>query len=157
MSRELQGELNGAGLRIGIIVARFNDFFTSKLQEGAMTALTRPGVRDEDITVLSVPGSFEIPLVAKKMAESGRYEAVICLGAVIRGETDHYEHVAGEAAKGIANAAMATGVPVIFGVLTTDTVDQAINRSGGKQGNMGYNAGLTAIEMANLVRAMDTQ
>ncbi|MCI0771607.1 MAG: 6,7-dimethyl-8-ribityllumazine synthase, partial [Chloroflexi bacterium] len=153
MSRELQGELNGAGLRIGVIVARFNDFFTSKLQEGAMTALTRHGVRDEDITVVSVPGSFEIPLVAKKMAESGRYEAVICLGAVIRGETDHYEHVAGEAAKGIANAAMATGVPVIFGVLTTDTVDQAINRSGGKQGNMGYNAGLTAIEMANLVRA----
>ncbi|MCH9039961.1 MAG: 6,7-dimethyl-8-ribityllumazine synthase [Chloroflexi bacterium] len=157
MSRELQGELNGAGLRIGVIVARFNDFFTSKLQEGAMTALTRHGVRDEDITVVSVPGSFEIPLVAKKMAESGRYEAVICLGAVIRGETGHYEHVAGEAAKGIANAAMATGVPVIFGVLTTDTVDQAINRSGGKQGNMGYNAGLTAIEMANLVRAMDTQ
>lgn len=153
----MQGELNGAGLRIGVIVARFNDFFTSKLQEGAMTALTRHGVRDEDITVVSVPGSFEIPLVAKKMAESGRYEAVICLGAVIRGETDHYEHVAGEAAKGIANAAMATGVPVIFGVLTTDTVDQAINRSGGKQGNMGYNAGLTAIEMANLVRAMDTQ
>lgn len=153
----MQGELNGAGLRIGVIVARFNDFFTSKLQEGAMTALTRHGVRDEDITVVSVPGSFEIPLVAKKMAESGRYEAVICLGAVIRGETGHYEHVAGEAAKGIANAAMATGVPVIFGVLTTDTVDQAINRSGGKQGNMGYNAGLTAIEMANLVRAMDTQ
>ena len=153
----MQGELNGAGLRIGVIVARFNDFFTSKLQEGAMTALTRHGVRDEDITVVSVPGSFEIPLVAKKMAESGRYEAVICLGAVIRGETGHYEHVAGEAAKGIANAAMATGVPVIFGVLTTDTVDQAINRSGGKQGNMGYNAGLTAIEMANLIRAMDTQ
>ena len=153
----MQGELNGAGLRIGVIVARFNDFFTSKLREGAMTALTRHGVRDEDITVVSVPGSFEIPLVAKKMAESGRYEAVICLGAVIRGETGHYEHVAGEAAKGIANAAMATGVPVIFGVLTTDTVDQAINRSGGKQGNMGYNAGLTAIEMANLVRAMDTQ
>ena len=152
----MQGELNGAGLRIGVIVARFNDFFTSKLQEGAMTALTRHGVRDEDITVVSVPGSFEIPLVAKKMAESGRYEAVICLGAVIRGETDHYEHVAGEAAKGIASAALATGVPVIFGVLTTDTVDQAINRSGGKQGNMGYNAGLTAIEMANLVRAMDT-
>ena len=153
----MQGELNGAGLRIGVIVARFNDFFTSKLQEGAMTALTRHGVRDEDITVVSVPGSFEIPLVAKKMAESGRYEAVICLGAVIRGETGHYEHVAGEAAKGIANAAMATGVPVIFGVLTTDTVDQAINRSGGKQGNIGYSAGLTAIEMANLVRAMDTQ
>ena len=151
----MQGELNGAGLRIGVIVARFNDFFTSKLQEGAMTALTRHGVRDEDITVVSVPGSFEIPLVAKKMAESGRYEAVICLGAVIRGETDHYEHVAGEAAKGIANAAMATGVPVIFGVLTTDTVDQAINRSGGKQGNTGYNAGVSAIEMVNLLRSLN--
>ena len=157
MPKEIKGDMNGQGLHIAVIVARFNDFFTSKLQEGAMTALTRHGVRDEDITVVSVPGSFEIPLVAKKMAESGRYEAVICLGAVIRGETDHYEHVAGEAAKGIANAAMATGGPVIFGVLTTDTVDQAINRSGGKQGNNGYRAGLTAIEMANLVRAMDTQ
>ena len=149
--------MDGAGLRIGLVVARFNDFFTSKLQGGAMTALTRHGVRDDDITIVSVPGSFEIPLAAKKMAESGRYEAVICLGAVIRGETDHYEYVAGEAAKGIANVSLATGVPVIFGVLTTDTVDQAINRSGGKSGNNGYSAGLTAIEMANLVRAMDTQ
>ena len=157
MSRELQGELNGAGLRIGVIVARFNDFFTSKLQDGAMSALTRHGVREDDITVVSVPGSFEIPLVAKKMAESGGYEAVICLGAVIRGETDHYEHVAGEAAKGIANVAMATGVPVIFGVLTTDTLEQAINRAGGKQGNNGYSAGVAAIEMANLVRALDTK
>ena len=157
MSRELQGELDGAGLRIGVVVARFNDFFTSKLQDGAMSALTKHGVRDDDITIVSVPGAFEIPLVAKKMAESGQYQAVICLGAVIRGETGHYEYVAGEAAKGIANASISTGVPVIFGVLTTDTVDQAINRSGGKSGNNGYSAGLTAIEMANLVRAMDTQ
>ena len=157
MSRELQGELDGAGLRIGIVVAKFNDFFTSKLQDGAMAALTKHGVRDDDITIVSVPGAFEIPLVAKKMAGSGGYEAVICLGAVIRGETDHYEHVAGEAAKGIANASMATGVPVIFGILTTDTIDQAINRSGGKGGNNGYSSGLAAIEMANLIRAMDTQ
>ncbi len=157
MSRELQGELDGAGLRIGIVVAKFNDFFTSKLQNGAMAALTKHGVRDDDITVVSVPGAFEIPLVAKKMAGSGGYEAVICLGAVIRGETDHYEHVAGEAAKGISNASVATGVPVIFGILTTDTIDQAINRSGGKAGNNGYNSGLAAIEMANLIRAMDMQ
>jgi len=157
VSRELQGELDGAGLRIGIIVAKFNDFFTSKLQDGAMAALTKHGVRDDDITIVSVPGAFEIPLVAKKMAGSGGYEAVICLGAVIRGETDHYEHVAGEAAKGIANASVATGVPVIFGILTTDTIDQAINRSGGKAGNNGYSSGLAAIEMANLIRAMDTQ
>ena len=152
MSRELQGELDGAGLRIGIVVAKFNDFFTSKLQDGAMAALTKHGVRDDDITIVSVPGAFEIPLVAKKMAGSGGYEAVICLGAVIRGETDHYEHVAG-----IANASVATGVPVIFGILTTDTIDQAINRSGGKAGNNGYSSGLAAIEMANLIRAMDTQ
>lgn len=157
MTREIQGELHGAGLRIGMVVARFNDFFTSKLQDGAMAALTSHGVRDDDITVVSVPGAFEIPLVAKKMAESGRHDAVICLGAVIRGETGHYEYVAGEAAKGIANASISTGVPVIFGVLTTDTVDQAINRSGGKAGNNGHSAALTAIEMANLVRALDTE
>lgn len=155
MSRELQGDLQGQGLRIGVVVARFNDFITSKLLEGARAALARHGVRDEDVTVASVPGSFEIPLVARKMAESGRYHAVICLGAVIRGETDHYTHVAGEAAKGIANASVSTGIPVIFGVLTTDTMEQAINRAGGKLGNSGYNAGVAAIEMANLVRALD--
>ncbi|HBD85027.1 MAG TPA: 6,7-dimethyl-8-ribityllumazine synthase, partial [Dehalococcoidia bacterium] len=114
------------------------------------------GVRDDDVTVASVPGSFEIPLVAKKMAESERYDAVICLGAVIRGETGHYEHVAGEAAKGIANVSVSTGVPVIFGVLTTDTLEQAINRAGGKSGNNGYHAGVGAVEMANLIRALDT-
>ncbi|MCI0440337.1 MAG: 6,7-dimethyl-8-ribityllumazine synthase [Chloroflexi bacterium] len=156
MSRELQGELQGRGLTVGIVVARFNDFITSKLLEGAKAALSRHGVRDEDVTIASVPGSFEIPLTAKKMAESGRYSAVICLGAVIRGETDHYNYVAGEAAKGVANASVSTGVPVIFGILTTDTVEQAINRAGGKQGNIGYNAGVSAIEMANLIRALDT-
>ncbi len=157
MSVELQGGSNGEGLRIAIVVATFNDFITSKLLEGARAALERHGVRDGDITVARVPGSFEIPLAAKKLAESARHDAVICLGAVIRGETDHYEHVAGEAAKGIANASINSGLPVIFGVLTTDTLEQAINRAGGKQGNNGYNAALAAIEMANLMRALDTQ
>ncbi len=155
MSREIQGGLRGEGLRIGIVVARFNDFITSRLLEGARAALQSHGVSDDDVTVASVPGSFELPLAAKKMAESGRYHAVICLGAVIRGETDHYEHVAGEAAKGIAAASLSSGRPVIFGVLTTDTLEQAINRAGGKSGNNGYAAGIAAIEMANLLAAMD--
>ena len=157
MSVELQGGMNGEGLRVAIVVATFNDFITSKLLDGARAALARHGVREDDVSVASVPGSFELPLVAKKLAESGRHDAVICLGAVIRGETDHYEHVAGEAAKGIANAAFNSGIPVIFGVLTTDTLEQAINRAGGKQGNNGYGAGLAAIEMANLMRAIDTE
>ena len=155
MSVEFQGGADGEGLRIAIVVATFNEFITSKLLDGARAALSRHGVRDGDVSVASVPGSFELPLVAKKLAESGQHDAVICLGAVIRGETDHYEHVAGEAAKGIANAGFQSGVPVIFGVLTTDTLEQAINRAGGKQGNNGYGAGLAAIEMANLMRALD--
>ena len=156
MSVELQGGSDGAGLRVAVAVANFNDFITSRLLEGARAALARSGVREDDITVVRVPGAFELPLVAKRLAESGQQDAVICLGAVIRGETDHYEHVAGEAAKGIANAALSSGVPVIFGVLTTDTLEQAINRAGGKSGNNGYNAGLAAVEMANLTRALDT-
>ena len=157
MSVELQGGMSGEGLRVGIVVATFNEFITSKLLDGAQAALARHGVRDDDVSVASVPGSFELPLVAKKLAESGQHDAVICLGAVIRGETDHYEHVAGEAAKGIANAGLNSGVPVIFGVLTTDTLEQAINRAGGKQGNNGYGAGLAAIEMVNLMRALDAR
>ena len=157
MSVELQGGMSGEGLRVGIVVATFNEFITSKLLDGAQAALARHGVRDDDVSVASVPGSFELPLVAKKLAESGQHDAVICLGAVIRGETDHYEHVAGEAAKGIANVGLSSGVPVIFGVLTTDTLEQAINRAGGKQGNNGYGAGLAAIEMANLMRALDAR
>ena len=157
MSVEMQGGTSGEGLRIAIVVANFNDFITSRLLDGARAALARNGVRDDDVTVVSVPGSFELPLVAKKLAESKRHDAVISLGAVIRGETDHYEHVAGEAAKGIANAGLASGVPVIFGVLTTDTLEQAINRAGGKQDNNGYGAGLAAIEMANLMRVLDAQ
>ena len=155
MTQEARGDHRGQGLRVGVVVARFNDFITSRLLDGAKAALSDHGVRDEDITIASVPGSFEIPLTAKKLAGSGRYDAVICLGAVIRGETDHYEHVAGEAAKGISAVALATGVPTIFAVLTTDTVEQAINRAGGKQGNSGYSAGVAAIEMANLMRALD--
>ena len=156
MSRRITGSLNGEGLRVGVVVAEFNDFITSRLLEGAVAGLEAHGVRDEDITIASVPGSFEIPLVTKKMAESGQYDSVICLGAVIRGETDHYNFVAGEATKGIANASVSSGVPVIFGVLTTDTVEQAINRAGGKQGNNGYGAAVAAVRMANLVRAIDT-
>ncbi len=155
MSRSIQGGLRGEGLRVAIVVARFNDFITSRLLEGARAALESHGVPDDDVTVASVPGSFELPLAAKKLAESGNYHAVICLGAVIRGETDHYEHVAGEAAKGIAAASISSGRPVIFGVLTTDTLEQAINRAGGKQGNNGYSAGLAAIEMANLLAAIE--
>ncbi len=156
MTRKLEGSLNGDGLRVAIVVAEFNDFITSRLLEGALGGLAAHGVRDDDVTVASVPGSFELPLISAKLASSGQHDAVICLGAVIRGETDHYQHVAGEAAKGIANASANTGIPVIFGVLTTDTVEQAINRAGGKQGNNGYGAAIAAVKMANLARAIDT-
>ena len=154
MSRELQGELDGAGLRIGIVVAKFNDFFTSKLQDGAMAALTKHGVRDDDITIVSVPGAFEIPLVAKKMAGSGGYEAVICLGAVIRGGTPHFEYVASACTRGLSTAAMDTGVPIIFGVLTVDSIEQAIERAGTKAGNKGADAAASAIEMVSLMRQL---
>ncbi len=156
MPNELKGSLQGEGLKVAVVVARFNDFITSRLQEGAIAALSQYGVADDDVTVVSVPGSFEVPFVAKRLAAANKYDAVVCLGAVIRGETDHYEHVAGEAAKGIAAAGMASGVPVIFGILTTDTVEQAINRAGGKSGNHGYSAAVTAIEMANLAKQIDS-
>ena len=154
MPREIGGRLEGRGLRVAVAVARFNGFVTEALLKGALDALTRHGVRDEDVTVAWTPGSFELPLVAKAMASSGRFDAVVCLGAVIRGETDHYEHVAGNAARGLATAALETGVPVIMGVLTTDTLEQAINRAGGKQGNAGYNAAVAALEMANLLKEL---
>ena len=156
MPNELKGSLQGEGLKVAVVVARFNDFITSRLQEGAIAALSQYGVADDDVTVVSVPGSFEVPFVAKRLAAANKHDAVVCLGAVIRGETDHYEHVAGEAAKGIAAAGMASGVPIIFGILTTDTVEQAINRAGGKSGNHGYSAAVTAIEMANLTKAIDS-
>ncbi len=157
MTSELRGDRSGEGIGVAIVVAQFNDFITSRLLEGAKTALEGSGVRNEDVTVAYVPGSFEIPLAARRLAESGRYDAIVCLGAVIRGETDHYEHVAGEAAKGIAAASQATGIPVIFGVLTTDTMEQAINRAGGKQGNSGYSAGIAAVEMVSLMRKIDSE
>ncbi len=155
MGRRLEGHLVGAGLRFGIIVARFNGLITSKLLDGAMDGLIRHGVREEDIDVAWVPGSFEIPVAAKKLAKTGRYDALLCLGAVIRGATPHFDYVAAEASKGIATVALQTEVPVVFGVLTTDTIEQAIERAGTKAGNKGYDAAVTAIEMANLLRAIE--
>ncbi len=154
MAREYSGGIQGQGLRVAIVVARFNEFVTRKLLQGALAALERHGVRDEDIAVSWVPGSFEIPLVARTQALSGKFDAVVCLGAVIRGETAHFDHVAGQAASGIARASQESGVPVIFGVLTTDTVEQAINRAGGKSGNNGYDAAVAAIEMADLMHQL---
>jgi len=154
--RTIEGMLTGRGLRIGIVVARFNEFVTSKLMEGALDALVRHEVDPDAIDVLWVPGSFEIPLAAKRMADSGRYDAVVCLGAVIRGATPHFDYVAAEVAKGVANVSLATGVPVIFGVLTTDTIEQAIERAGTKAGNKGFDAAVTAIEMANALRQLVT-
>ena len=151
MARTLEGELSGDGLKIAIVVARFNELVTGALLRGAEEALRRHGVADDDVTVAQVPGSFEIPLVAKKLAETGKYDAVVCLGAVIRGETDHYDHVAGAVTSGVSRAGLDTGVPTIFGILTTDTVEQALNRSGLKAGNNGYEAAVAAIEMATLL------
>jgi 6,7-dimethyl-8-ribityllumazine synthase len=154
MTKTYEGNLLGKGLKFGIVVARFNEFFSGKLLEGAKDALTRHGVVDTDIEIAWTPGSFEIPLVAQKMAESKKYNAVICLGAVIRGGTPHFDYIAAEVSKGIAHAGLSTGVPVIFGVITTDTLEQAIERSGTKSGNKGFDAAVTAIEMANLVKTL---
>jgi 6,7-dimethyl-8-ribityllumazine synthase len=140
--------------RFALVAARFNHFVVEHLIGGASDALKRHGVAEDAVDLIWVPGSFEIPLVAKKLAASGRYAALICLGAVIRGDTDHYDHVAGEAAKGIASASLSTGIPVIFGILTCDTLEQAINRAGAKAGNKGFEAALTAIEMVNLLRKL---
>jgi 6,7-dimethyl-8-ribityllumazine synthase len=140
--------------RFALVAARFNHFVVEPLVAGAADGLKRHGVADDAIDLVWVPGSYEIPLVARRLAAGGRYAALICLGAVIRGDTDHYDHVAGEAAKGVAQASLATGVPVIFGVLTCDTLEQAINRAGAKAGNKGFEAALTAIEMVNLLRRL---
>jgi len=155
MGKLFEGNLVGHGLRFGIVVARFNEFITSKLLEGALDGLRRHGVDEANVDVAWVPGSFEIPVVARKLAQSGRYDAVLCLGAVIRGSTAHFDYVAGEAAKGIGAVALQTGVPVIFGVLTTDTIEQAIERAGTKAGNKGFDAAVTGIEMANLLAAIE--
>jgi 6,7-dimethyl-8-ribityllumazine synthase len=149
-----EGNLVGTGLRVGIVAGRFNEFIVSKLVGGALDALKRHGVNDADVDVAWVPGAFEIPLIAKKMAESGRYDAVITLGAVIRGSTPHFDYVCNECAKGVASISLATGVPTIFGVLTTDTIEQAIERAGTKAGNKGWEAAVAAIEMANLSRQL---
>ena len=156
MPRELSGDLNGAGLRVAIVVARFNEVVTTQLLAGAVGTLTRYGVNDADISVSWVPGSFELPVAAKALAKTGRYDTVICLGAVIRGETSHYDMVAGQASRGIGQVSVETGVPTIFGVLTTENMDQALNRAGGKSGNMGGNAAVAAIETARLVQAINT-
>jgi len=149
-----EGRLWGQGLAIAIVVSRFNELVTRALLAGAQDGLARHGVEPEGVDVAWVPGSFEIPLAARKLAESGRYQAVICLGAVIRGETPHFDQVANQASSGIARAALDTGVPVIFGVLTTETLEQALERAGGKMGNKGYAAAVAAIEMANLMRGL---
>lgn len=147
----IQGNLIAQGLKIGIAAARFNEFIVSKLVGGAEDGLLRHGVKENDIDIAWTPGAFELPLIAKKMAGSGKYDAVICLGAVIRGATSHYDYVCAEVSKGIANVSLASEIPVIFGVLTTDTIEQAIERAGTKAGNKGFDAAVTAIEMANLI------
>lgn len=150
-----EGKLVSQNIRVGIVAARFNEFIVGKLVGGAMDALLRHDVREEDIDLAWVPGAFEIPLIAKKMAESGKYNAVICLGAVIRGATSHYDLVCNEAAKGIAHVSLDSGVPVLFGVVTTENIEQAIERAGSKAGNKGYDSAMAAIEMVNLVRAIE--
>ena len=152
MGHEYLGDLVGTGLRIGIVVARFNDTITRRLLDGALDGLRRHGVADDNVNVVWVPGSFEIPVAARKIAGSGRFDAVVCLGAVIRGDTGHYDHVASGVTSGVARVGLETGVPTIFGVLTTDTVEQALDRAGLKSGNKGYEAATSAIEMANLFR-----
>ncbi|WP_026663103.1 6,7-dimethyl-8-ribityllumazine synthase [Butyrivibrio proteoclasticus] len=150
-----EGKLVSEGVKVGIVVARFNEFITSKLLGGAIDGLKRENVKEDDIEVAWVPGAFEIPLIAKKMAESGKYDAVIALGAVIRGATSHYDYVCSEVSKGIAQVSMNAGVPVMFGVLTTDTIEQAVERAGTKAGNKGFECAQGAIEMVNLIREMN--
>jgi 6,7-dimethyl-8-ribityllumazine synthase len=154
MSKVFEGQLSATGLRFAIIVSRFNSFITDRLLAGAMDALQRSGAAADAVDTIKVPGSWEIPLVAGEVARQHRYDAIICLSAVIRGETPHFDYVAAEAAKGVAHAAVETGVPVAFGVLTTNTLEQAIDRAGAKGGNKGFDAAMTAIEMANLMRAL---
>ena len=155
MMRTLEGKLVAEDMKVGIVAARFNEFITNKLLGGALDGLTRHDVREEDIEVAWVPGAFEVPLIAARMAKSGNYDAVICLGAVIRGSTSHYDYVCNEVSKGIASVSLETGVPVLFGVLTTENIEQAIERAGTKAGNKGYDCALSAVEMVNLIREME--
>ena len=153
--RVLEGNVVEKGIRVGIVAARFNEFITSKLVGGALDGLKRHDVKEEDIDVAWVPGAFEIPLIASKMAKSKKYDAVICVGAVIRGSTSHYDYVCSEVSKGIANVSLNSDIPVMFGVLTTDNIEQAIERAGSKAGNKGYECATGAIEMVNLIRALE--
>lgn len=150
--RELQGELTAAGLRFAVVVSRFNSFVTERLLNGALDAFERAGAAEQDVDVVRVPGALEIPVAAKHLAETGRYHAIVCLGAVIRGETPHFEYVSAEASKGVAGAALSSGVPMAFGVLTVENLEQAVDRAGLKSGNKGFEAAMTAVEMANLIR-----
>lgn len=154
--RVLEGKVVAQGIRVGIVAARFNEFITSKLVGGALDGLKRHDVKEEDIDVAWVPGAFEIPLIASKMAKSKKYDAVICVGAVIRGSTSHYDYVCSEVSKGIANISLNSDIPVMFGVLTTDNIEQAIERAGSKAGNKGYECATGAIEMVNLIRALES-
>ncbi len=150
----IEGNLDAKGLRFGIVVSRFNSFICERLLEGALDAIIRHGGSDADISVARVPGAYEIPLAAQKLAVSGKYDAVICLGAVIRGSTPHFDYVAAEVSKGVASVSLETGLPIAFGVLTTDTIEQAVERAGTKAGNKGFEAAVTAIETANLLKAL---
>ncbi len=151
-----EGNLNCNGLKFGVVVSRFNNFITTKLLDGALDAIKRHGGNLDNVDVVWIPGAFETPTVAKKLADSGRYDAIICIGAVIRGATPHFDYVASESAKGIAQVALNTGVPIIYGIITTDTIEQAIERAGTKAGNKGTEAAVTAIEMANLYKQLQT-
>ena len=152
--KKIEGNVVSEGMRVGIVAARFNEFIVSKLVGGALDGLNRHGVSEDDITIAWVPGAFEIPVVAKKMAKSGKYDAIICLGTVIRGQTSHYDYVCNEVSKGIAAVSMETELPVMFGILTTDNIEQAIERAGTKAGNKGYDCALGAIEMVNLMKQL---
>ena len=154
MSKHFEGKLLGEGLRFGLVVSRFSEFITKKLVEGAEDALLRHGVKEEDIDIAWTPGAFEIPLIARKLAQTKKYDAVICLATVVRGGTPHFEYIAAEVTKGIAKVGLETGLPVIYGVITADTLEQAIERAGTKAGNKGFDAAMSAIEMANLVRGI---
>jgi 6,7-dimethyl-8-ribityllumazine synthase len=154
MARVVEGALQAKGIRFGIVVSRFNDFINKRLLDGALDGLARHGAEEGMVTVVRVPGSFEIPLMAKKLAGSGKYDAIICLGAVIRGATPHFEYISAEVTKGIAQVALESGVPVSFGILTTDSIEQAIERAGTKSGNKGWDAALAAIEMVNVLKTI---
>ncbi len=155
MPKIIEATLRAEGKKFALVVSRFNDFITDKLLGGAVDGLLRSGARDKDVEIVKVPGAFEIPLMAKKMAATGRFHAVICLGAVIRGTTPHFEYVSAEVSKGVANVGLESEIPVIFGIVTTDTIEQAIERAGTKAGNKGWDAAITAVEMANLIEVVD--